>query len=574
MGHANADAYNAGITMSLIKYFEIISDKEWEEKYHKRVKIAPKKYATKTRPMLQELFTKLNGGNYNDTVVFDLETKQKQKINDYDETFIEVLKDLGYKLTKETYMAGKAINEKGKEVNIADIVNGFNSKIKTKRQMKEVFEKTKNPAIEKQLEAIDDLEGNGLIFQEKIDTNKLMIYNANQKGKYKIVFTMNIKAIASQSTKVGWESCMNLNHGINKSYVGPGISEGMFIAYLTKAGDEYTLDNPTARVLLKPLKSNTGEIVWDVDQVYGTAPKEFESQVRKIIKPFSSKKIGKYELPKEVYHDAGKRVKFVGGLRAMDPHELIAYVRENNVSIDQLRPLLHKTKDQELMETILRKHGSLIRELENPSEELKIAAVESDGHMIQHIDKPSLAVQMAAVKDSGTAIRWIKNPDIKVQMAAVEQDGMALGYIKDPDNRVANAAIKDDGEAIKYIKYPTIQQQKLALDGPGGYWGHGKYIHNIDDEVIIWAIREGHADDILEHINQNTLSDEILMMALKTDEDVYQYIKHPTDEMKWYITKNYPMVFIDQVDSRTHAPTEEMKAYIRKHDRETYEWIF
>jgi hypothetical protein len=34
--------------------------------------------------------------------------------------------------------------------------------------------------------------------------------------------------------------------------IGSGVSSGVFIAYLVKPGDEYTLDSPSARVLFKP----------------------------------------------------------------------------------------------------------------------------------------------------------------------------------------------------------------------------------------------------------------------------------------------------------------------------------
>jgi hypothetical protein len=47
---------------------------------------------------------------------------------------------------------------------------------------------------------------------------------------------------------------MNLNTGYYSENVGAGASDGVFIAYLVKPGDEYTLDSPTARVLFKPYK--------------------------------------------------------------------------------------------------------------------------------------------------------------------------------------------------------------------------------------------------------------------------------------------------------------------------------
>jgi len=54
---------------------------------------------------------------------------------------------------------------------------------------------------------------------------------------------------------------MDLKGGGYKSKVGAGASSGVFIAYLVKPGDEYTLESPTARVLFKPYEGRfTGKL--------------------------------------------------------------------------------------------------------------------------------------------------------------------------------------------------------------------------------------------------------------------------------------------------------------------------
>jgi hypothetical protein len=54
---------------------------------------------------------------------------------------------------------------------------------------------------------------------------------------------------------------MNLDGGSYSKYVGGGTSDGVFIAYLVKAGDEYTLEHPSARILLKPYEGKfTGKL--------------------------------------------------------------------------------------------------------------------------------------------------------------------------------------------------------------------------------------------------------------------------------------------------------------------------
>jgi hypothetical protein len=54
---------------------------------------------------------------------------------------------------------------------------------------------------------------------------------------------------------------MNLDDGSYSQHVASGASDGVFIAYLVKAGDEYTLEHPSARILLKPYEGKfTGKL--------------------------------------------------------------------------------------------------------------------------------------------------------------------------------------------------------------------------------------------------------------------------------------------------------------------------
>jgi len=268
--------------MSLINYLEIISKDDWENKYKKKVKYDTNAYK-KSYPKLKELFTKLNGGTFNDTIVFDYQGSVPKKLNNFDTQVISILLDLGYTVSKETYMTGVALKNQ-KEINVIDILQGFNSKVKTKEQMQSQYDKAPNPGIEKQLKAIKKFEDANLIKGTDIDITKLSIYSSNKPGSQKLVFTMDPRAIASQSTQVGWKSCMNLDDGEHKSDVGKGIASGTFIVYLAKAGDEFTLDSPTARVLFKPyVGKKTKTFHWKADKIYGTAPNSFKMQAQEII---------------------------------------------------------------------------------------------------------------------------------------------------------------------------------------------------------------------------------------------------------------------------------------------------
>ena len=74
---------------------------------------------------------------------------------------------------------------------------------------------------------------------------------------YKILITYIPWRVAAMSTfsasgDTPWSSCMNLSDGVNKHFVGSSISNGAFVAYLIRPGDEENINNPIARVLIKP----------------------------------------------------------------------------------------------------------------------------------------------------------------------------------------------------------------------------------------------------------------------------------------------------------------------------------
>jgi hypothetical protein len=205
------------------------------------------KYRKMVFPQLKELFTKLNNGKLKSTLVFDFKTSKVIRLMATDNKVILLLIDMGYTVNKDMYKTGIAIGKDGKEKSVYDIL--FQVAKTNKKQMKDFYDKNPKPEVKKKLDFIESLETLKLIKDGKLDVSKLAIYK--NKGD-KIVFTYNLRAIASQSTEVGWTSCMNLNQGMYRDKVGKGASEGNFIAYLAKAGDEYTLEHPTGRVLFKP----------------------------------------------------------------------------------------------------------------------------------------------------------------------------------------------------------------------------------------------------------------------------------------------------------------------------------
>jgi hypothetical protein len=108
--------------------------------------------------------------------------------------------------------------------------------------------------------------------------------------------------------------------------------------------------------------------------------------------------------------------------------------------------------------------GFAIQLYKNPTEELKLAAVQRNGSAIKFIDNPSDAVQLAAVKNYSFAIHFIKNPSEEVQLAAIERRGGNIRYVKEPSEKVQLLAIRSDPYNIHYIENPTEKVQLLAIE--------------------------------------------------------------------------------------------------------------
>ena len=66
--------------------------------------------------------------------------------------------------------------------------------------------------------------------------------------------------------------------------------------------------------------------------------------------------------------------------------------------------------------------------------------VYKNGKLIKFIDNPSEEVQLAAVKKNPYSIQFIKNPSERLQLAAVEQDPYSILYIENPTEKVKQLA--------------------------------------------------------------------------------------------------------------------------------------
>ena len=108
-------------------------------------------------------------------------------------------------------------------------------------------------------------------------------------------------------------------------------------------------------------------------------------------------------------------------------------------------------------------NGELIQFIDNPSEEMKQAAmVQKDPSSIKHIQNPSERVQLAAVKKFGSSIKYIQNPSETVQLEAVKKNPYSIYHIENPSEKVQLAAVEKDPYSIQFIQNPSEKVKQLT----------------------------------------------------------------------------------------------------------------
>ena len=133
--------------------------------------------------------------------------------------------------------------------------------------------------------------------------NQLSAKIGKHKDKYLIVYSSHPYDIAGMSTDRGWESCMNVYTGSNRSYVIHDIEKGSIIAYLIRETD-LNVKKPVARMLIPVYiredfdeRNKDDYFVYIANQgkSYGTAPQDFYSTVNEMLERVQGKRVGTFQ---------------------------------------------------------------------------------------------------------------------------------------------------------------------------------------------------------------------------------------------------------------------------------------
>ena len=265
-----------------------------------------KKYKGVRRNILRPLFKKLADHygvqllNNGKTLIFDFQTLKTEKdiidsrqLTTHEKTNLtNLLYRYGYEFNDSLFLVGNVKDKNGKTNSLIKVFDEIKKQIGNYQKHQNDLDKNiiKKNKIENEIKNIDkdkkfisktqeEKEKITKSKEETLDKVKDIILNLSKKTEalrkdeewynelqhkiykyndvnYKILITYIPWRVASMSTftsgNAPWSSCMNLDAGVNRHYVGSSMTNGAFVAYLIRPGDEENINNPLARVLIKP----------------------------------------------------------------------------------------------------------------------------------------------------------------------------------------------------------------------------------------------------------------------------------------------------------------------------------
>lgn len=91
-------------------------------------------------------------------------------------------------------------------------------------------------------------------------------------------------------------------------------------------------------------------------------------------------------------------------------------------------------------------------------------AVQRSPDIFRQIRQPEESVRLAAVQAKGENIRYVSAPSEAVQLAAVRNDPMNIRYIENPTEKVQSVVLHADRDAAPFISSPTEEIKRLAME--------------------------------------------------------------------------------------------------------------
>ena len=156
--------------------------------------------------------------------------------------------------------------------------------------------------------------------------------------------------------------------------------------------------------------------------------------------------------------------------------------------------------------------------------EICLAAVKRKGSVLQDVKNPTEEMCLEAVKQNGYALQYVQNKTEEICLEAVRQNGLALSHVRNQTEEICLTAVRQNVNALECVKNQTEEICMSAVRQNG--WAL-KYVQNQTEEICMEAVRrDGHA---LQYVQNQT--EEICMAAVRQNGWALKYVLNRTEEM-------------------------------------------
>lgn len=198
----------------------------------------------------------------------------------------------------------------------------------------------------------------------------------------------------------------------------------------------------------------------------------------------------------------------------------------------------------------------------NLSEEHELMAIEATVLNFRHLKNPSARSIKAALQNDGNLIGCIKTYTEEMAKIAIERNPDAIKYISLQTEELCKLAVSKDGMVLEHIKYPTNDVILAAVDqNPSAI----QFITEKNTAITTEALRRNGM--LLQVLDQKTLTDEMIAVALTQNGHAIQFIEDPKEwQQKIAITNKYTSV--EYIGNKLTPAMKEYAEQLR-HEAET-----
>ena len=184
-----------------------------------------------------------------------------------------------------------------------------------------------------------------------------------------------------------------------------------------------------------------------------------------------------------------------------------------------------KVYDEELFRFIVTKCGTMIKYIENPSEEICTIAIQQTPLALEFVENQTEDMCRSCIYRYGLALEYVKKQTEELCCIALMNNPKALKFIINKTDELCMYAIIKMPYTIKYIENPSME---MCIEAITRHPSSIQYIRKQTDEMCFLALEK----DVftLKFIHKQT--EEMCIFAISQAPVTYHFIKNKTLSIK------------------------------------------